>query len=119
MYERHYEPLLPRSQFLMRQLAHAAVAIALVAGSLAIGMLGYHILGHLPWIDAFTNASMILAGMGPVDPMKTDSAKLFAGFYALFSGLLFLVSAGVLFAPLLHRIFHRFHLKTEDDDSQG
>jgi hypothetical protein len=115
MYERHDEPLLSRRKFLIRQLRYAVAALGLVIVSLAIGMLGYHFLGHLRWVDAFLNASMILTGMGPVNPLDTDAAKIFAGCYALFSGLVFLVSAGVLFAPLVHRIVHRFHLRTEGD----
>ena len=110
MYERRHEPLLPFRRFVIRQLKHMAVALGLVAVALAIGMAGYHFLDELGWIDSFVNASMLLGGMGPVDPLKTNAAKLFAGFYALFSGLIFLVSVGVLFAPIVHRLFHHFHL---------
>ncbi|MCL5996463.1 MAG: hypothetical protein M1546_10485 [Chloroflexi bacterium] len=119
MYERHDQPLLSRRRFIRRQLRHAAFALGLVTLSLAIGMLGYHFLAHLPWIDSFLNASMILTGMGPVDRMETPVAKLFAGCYALFAGLIFLVSTGVLFIPLLHRLFHHFHLETESDNAAG
>jgi hypothetical protein len=90
------------------------LAAAVIAGSLAIGMIGYHYLGGLGWIDSFLNASMILGGMGPVDPMTSSAAKLFAGTYALFAGLIFLGMAGVVFAPFVHRLLHRFHIDTEE-----
>ena len=115
MYERRHEPLLPFRRFVIRQLKHTAAALGLVAVSLAIGMAGYHFLDELGWIDSFVNASMLLGGMGPVDPLKTNAAKLFAGCYALFSGLVFPVSAGVLFAPIVHRVFHHFHLAPKSD----
>jgi hypothetical protein len=115
MYERRQEALLPRRLFIIRQLQHAAVTLALICVSLFIGILGYHFLAHLGWVDSFLNASMILGGMGPIDPLKDNPAKIFAGCYALFSGLVFLVSAGILFAPILHRLFHYFHLPAEPD----
>jgi hypothetical protein len=77
-------------------------------------MAGYHYLEGLPWIDAFVNAAMILSGMGPVSPLQTFGGKLFAGLYALYSGLIVIVAAGVLFAPVVHRMLHRFHLEAED-----
>jgi hypothetical protein len=86
------------------------VALLLV-GSLAAGMAGYAAFEHLGWVDAFLNASMLLGGMGPVNAPLTDAGKLFAGMYALYAGLVFIVSAGVLFAPVLHRVMHRFHLE--------
>jgi len=88
---------------------HASFAAALVGGSLFIGMAGYHFLEHLAWLDAFLNACMILGGMGPVNNPQTAAGKLFAGLYALYSGLVFLVVVGVLFAPVLHRARHLFH----------
>ena len=81
-----------------------------------MGILGYHYFGRLSWIDALLNASMILTGMGPVNRLDTDAAKLFASFYALFSGVAFLTFVGVLFAPVYHRFLHRFHLSEEDVD---
>lgn len=78
--------------------------------------LGYHFLGGLAWIDAFQNAAMILSGMGPVDPLKTDLAKLFAGVYALYSGLALVATAGLILAPIVHRFLHRFHLEDESDE---
>ena len=113
MYEHASEPLLPRRAFTLRVLRHAALASLLLAGSLGVGVLGYAFLDHLPWIDAFVNASMILGGMGPVDPMTNDAAKFFAGVYALYSGVIFLISVGVIFAPVLHRLLHKLHLQAE------
>src|SRR5580765_924954 len=111
MYERRTEHLLSRAKFLRRLGRHAAVSLSFVAGSLSIGIMGYHFLEHLPWIDALLNASMILGGMGPVDPVKTVPGKLFASGYALYSGLIVLVAAGIIFAPVFHRLLHRFHLE--------
>lgn len=110
-FEHRAQPIIPSHQFL-RRLAHSsAVALALVAGSLAIGMVGYHSFETLSWIDAFLNAAMLLGGMGPVDPPKTDAGKLFAGMYALYCGLAVLLVAGVILAPIAHRILHRFHME--------
>ena len=90
-----------------------------MAGSLALGMLGYHLVAGLSWIDALVNASMILTGMGPVDEMSTVGAKLFASFYALFSGVAFLTIVAVLLAPAVHRFLHRFHLDLAGDQDDG
>jgi len=103
---------LPRAAFLRRLARHGGVATLFIAVSLLIGMAGYRAFGGLSWLDSFLNASMILTGMGPVSPMTTPAAKIFAGCYALFSGLAFLSSAGILFAPIAHRALHRFHLGT-------
>jgi hypothetical protein len=113
MYEKHNDELLPRPLFARRVLLHAAVASLVIAGALLFGMVGYHCLGALGWTDSFLNASMILGGMGPVNPLQTTAAKLFAGTYALFAGLVFIGIAGLVLAPFLHRLMHRFHL--EDD----
>ena len=107
MYERHYQPLASRQHFLRRFLLHLLGAICLVVSALIIGVLGYHYYAHFSWIDSLLNASMILAGMGPVDLLPNDGAKLFASFYAIFSGVVFLGAVGVLFAPLFHRFLHR------------
>jgi len=88
----------------------------LVGVSLGIGMCGYHFLERLSWIDALYNASMILTGMGPADTLRTAAGKLFASGYALFSGVVFLTTAAVLFSPVFHRFLHRFHLEVADDD---
>jgi hypothetical protein len=109
MYEHRAEELLPRRVFVRRLLLHAAAALCLVIISLAIGMAGYMYFERLPWRDAFVNCAMLLGGMGPVDSPKTDGGKLFAGCYALYAGLVFLVTAGVVVAPVVHRLLHRFH----------
>ena len=109
MYESRKQPVLARSRFARRLLSHSAVALGLLAGSLFIGMAGYVAFERLSWIDAFLNASMLLGGMGPVNPPQTEAGKLFAGLYALYAGLVFIVTAAVLFAPILHRVLHRFH----------
>ena len=115
MFEHRSEALLSRGAFLARQFRTLGLSAVLIAGSLAIGMVGYHWTQHLGWVDAFLNASMILTGMGPVTPMTSAAAKLFAGFYALFSGVTFLGVVGVAFAPMYHRFLHRFHLEMEGE----
>jgi len=96
-------------------MAHSGViALALIAASLFIGMVGYHILEGLNWIDAFLNASMLLGGMGPVNTPATFGGKLFAGLYALYCGLAVILVAGVLLAPIAHRILHRFHMENRN-----
>ena len=89
--------------------------MALVIVSLVVGMAGYHGYEGISWLDAFLNASMILSGMGPLLQPATTGGKLFAGFYALYSGLAVLVIAGVIFGPVVHRFLHRFHLEAKDD----
>jgi hypothetical protein len=116
MFEHRREPLLPRAQFYQRLARSLAVALLFMSGSLALGISGYHWIAHLPWIDALLNASMILTGMGPVDEMKTDSAKVFASAYALFSGVAFLSAMAVLVAPVVHRFLHKFHAEAEEED---
>jgi hypothetical protein len=117
MFERRHEPMLPRAAFLRRILYHASIAAGIVFGSLALGVLGYHFLEGLSWIDALLNAAMLLGGMGPVDALHTRAGKLFAAGYALYAGVVFLVVAGVLFAPLFHRFLHRFHLELAEEDA--
>jgi hypothetical protein len=114
VFERRRQPLLPFNLFLRRQLRHAGVAASLVAGSLVIGIFGYHYTERLPWIDALLNAAMILTGEGPVDHIGTRAGKLFASGYALFSGLAFVTTVAVLFAPVIHRFLHRFHLELDE-----
>ena len=92
------------------------MSLVVVAFSLLLGSTGYHYLGELPWIDALLNASMILTGMGPVDPMKTTAAKLFATFYALYSGIAFLTMMAVILAPVVHRLMHKLHADVEEED---
>ena len=117
MYEHHRQPLLSPTAFLRRLLGHAGVAAAVIFGSLAIGMLGYHFLEGLSWVDAFLNAAMLLGGMGPVSELHTVPGKVFAAVYALYAGIVFLVVAGVLFVPIFHRVLHRFHLASAGDDA--
>ena len=109
-YEHKSKPLLPWRTFVSRLTLHFLGSVCLIFGALGIGVIGYHGFEKLPWIDSLLNASMILGGMGPVDPVKTTAGKLFASFYALFSGIVFLVAVGVIFAPLFHRFLHKFHL---------
>jgi hypothetical protein len=111
MYEPRSHPLLSRAKFIRRVGYHALIALLFVAVALGVGVLGYHWLGHLKWIDSLLNASMILGGMGPVDPLQSNAAKVFASCYALFSGLAFIGIAGVMLAPFAHRLLHRFHLE--------
>lgn len=117
MYESRTQPLLPRREFLQRLFMHAAAAYGLVLGSLAIGILGYHLLERLPWLDAFLNAAMLLGGMGPVDAPHSSGGKLFAGLYALYAGLVFLVTVALVFTPVLHRLLHHFHWAAGDGGS--
>jgi hypothetical protein len=109
-YENKREKLIPWPRFMRRMALSALLAAGVVAAALLAGILGYHGIAGLGWVDSLLNASMILTGMGPVDPMKTDGAKLFASAYALFSGVVFLSAMGVVFAPIFHRFLHKFHL---------
>ena len=113
MYERRNHPLLSRAKFVRRVGRHALIALVAIAIALGIGVIGYHSLGDLGWIDSLLNASMILGGMGPVDPLKTSAAKIFASFYALFSGLAFIGIASLMVAPFAHRLLHRFHIEAK------
>jgi hypothetical protein len=116
MLEKRHQKLLSRKAFHARVIRNVLVAVMLISGAAGIGTAGYHYLGKLGWVDAFLNACMILSGMGPVDPLPNDAAKLFASFYALFSGITFLTSVGVLFVPVVHRLIHRIHIESEDDE---
>ncbi len=109
MYERRTQRPISRPRFMRRVALHAAIAVAVMVASLAIGMTGYEHWEHLAWRDAFLNSAMLLGGMGPVNPPVTDPGKLFAGFYALYSGLVFLLIVGLVFTPIVHRVLHRFH----------
>jgi hypothetical protein len=113
MYEHRNLPLLSRAKFLRRVGRHLLVALFAIGVALGIGVLGYHFLGELGWIDSLLNASMILGGMGPVDPLHSTVAKVFASCYALFSGLAFIGITGLLLAPFAHRLLHRFHIETK------
>ena len=113
MFEHRSDSLLTRQAFARRVVWHLSIASSLVALALGFGVVGYHWIGGLPWIDALLNASMILGGMGPVDTIESPAGKLFASFYALFSGLLFVGVASLVVAPFVHRIMHRLHLEDE------
>lgn len=113
MYESRKHPPLPPSHFVRRLALHIAGAIALLLGSLLLGMVGYHAYENLPWVDAFLNSAMLLGGMGPVDAPGTDAGKAFAGLYALYAGLVFILAAGLVLAPIFHRLLHKFHWDEE------
>jgi len=113
MLEHRTDPLLPTHRFLGRVLCFLGLSGVVVGLALGVGVLGYHHLGGLPWIDALLNASMILGGMGPVDPITNDAGKLFASAYALFSGLLFIGAASLALTPFVHRIMHKLHMEDE------
>ena len=114
IYEHRGARPISRNAFLRRMARHGALALVLTLLSLALGMAGYMYFEDLPWRDAFLNSAMLLGGMGPVDAPKTAGGKIFAGLYALYAGLLFLIVAGVLLVPVLHRILHRFHWEGKD-----
>lgn len=111
MFEHRSEPLLSRREFLARLVRSFGIGTVLVLFSLALGMLGYHWLEGLNWIDAFLNAAMLLAGMGPVTAPVSFGGKMFAGLYALYCGLVLILVAGLIFAPVVHRSLHKFHLR--------
>lgn len=113
MYESRHQPLLTRLHFYRRLLGHLGLAAAVLGVSLAVGMAGYMFLEGLAMDDAFLNAAMLLGGMGPVNPPLTPQGKIFAGLYALYAGLVFIVTAALLGTPVLHRLLHHFHWTSE------
>jgi len=114
MFESRNQKILPRTRFLRRMITSLAIAGGVIAVGLGIGVLGYHFIAGFGWTDSFLEASMISTGMGPVGPLTTSAAKIFASFYALFAGLLFLTAVTVMLAPLLHRLMHKFHMDDGD-----
>lgn len=110
MFEKSHQPLASFRQFVIRLVRVLLFGLILIAAALFIGMLGYHLFENMSWVDAFVNAAMILSGMGPLTPLITTSGKIFAGFYALFSGLAFILIVAVIFSPIIHRFFHKFNL---------
>ena len=114
VFEHRHEPLLPARVFYLRLLACLGLALAIITFALGLGVAGYHFIADLPWIDALLNAAMILTGMGPVDVLRSDAAKIFASLYALFSGVVFISLMGLLLSPVAHRVLHKFHLSDED-----
>ena len=119
VYEAKHQPPLTRAQFVRRLLGHSAVVIGLIIMSLALGMFGYVRFEHLSYLDAFLNAAMLMGGMGPVHLPQTAAGKLFAGLYALYAGLVFIVIAALLISPVLHRVLHRFHWDGSSGDAGG
>jgi TRAP-type C4-dicarboxylate transport system permease small subunit len=115
MYESKQQRLATKNHFIKRLTRNLIIGICLLLLSLAIGIVGYHYFEQMTWLDAYLNASMILSGMGPLAAPKTVGGKLFAGAYALFSGIVFLISMGIIFVPVLHRFIHKFHLKDDND----
>jgi len=117
-FERRGEPLASRGLFVGRLVRAAWIWVLLTFGGLAIGMIGYAATEGMSFIDSFVNAAMILSGMGPLSNLKNDVGKVFAGFYALFSGLLIVIASGIVLAPIIHRVLHAFHVEegpTKDD----
>ena len=110
MFEKRHQPLAPRAVFFLRIFYSGLLTLLIVLVSLGMGTWGYHYYGEMAWIDALLNASMILAGMGPVNPIESTAGKLFATFYCLFSGIVFLTMMAIMLAPAYHRFMHRFHL---------
>ena len=119
MFVHHRQPLVTTRHYLARHLHSLAIAACILLPALGLGVLGYHFFGQLHWIDALVNASMILTGMGPVDPIRSVGGKLFASCYALFSGIVFITTSGVLLSPVVHRVLHRFHLEIDPERSSG
>ncbi|HZX75419.1 MAG TPA: hypothetical protein VFE57_13420 [Cyclobacteriaceae bacterium] len=113
-FEHKSKPLLPVEKYYVRVIKYAGFAIILILGSLVIGILGYHYFNELSWLDSLVNASMILTGMGPVDPLKNDGAKYFASFYSIFSGVGFLSTVAVFLSPIVHRFFHKLHISDSE-----
>ncbi len=118
MFEHRTDRLLSRREFAIRQFRHAVFAGLLIAGGWAIGIIGYMGFESMSFIDAVLNSAMILGGMGPVGELKTVGGKLFASFYAVFSGVGFIGATGVLFAPAYHRFIHKFHIDTDETHRQ-
>ncbi|HMQ80528.1 MAG TPA: hypothetical protein PKE39_13125 [Ignavibacteria bacterium] len=118
MFEHSKKRLATKRVFRNRLIKFSLISSGIFSFSLMIGILGYHIFAGLGWVDSFLNASMILGGMGPVDLLKTDAAKIFAGCYSLFSGVAFLSSMAIFLTPILHRFLHKFHLDVDEDKKQ-
>lgn len=114
LYEHKNKPLLPFKEFIQRIGVHFFISMSILSISLFVGTLGYSYLGNMSQIDGFYNASMILTGMGPVNQLQTDAAKLFSSFYAIYSGVAFLTMMGVMASPIVHRILHILHIKENE-----
>jgi hypothetical protein len=118
-FERYSEPILPFHRWVLRVARSIWLAVIFAAIMLLVGVVGYHALAHLPWVDSFLEASMILAGMGPVSPLTTDAAKIFASVYALMSGLVIIGATGLILAPWLHRMLHHLHQPPDTDEPES
>lgn len=114
MFEHYSKPLISLQEYYKRVGRNFLWAVFIIGFSLGMGMLGYHYFASLSWIDSLLNASMILTGMGPINPMPNDASKLFASFYSLYSGVAFLSTIAVFFAPIIHRFMHRFHFSEDE-----
>ena len=112
-FERRHEKLLPLPLFIKRLVKFFLISAGIVLASLAIGMVGYHLIERLSWVDSFLNAAMLMGGMGPVNMMHSDGGKFFAGIYALYCGLIEIIAIGIFAAPFFHRFLHHFHLESE------
>jgi hypothetical protein len=119
MFEHKHNKLLPFPKFIIRVCRFALYSIAIIFLALLIGTSGYNFFGDLSWIDSFYNASMILTDMGPVAVLTTTASKLFSSFYALFSGIVFLSTVAILFAPVVHRFLHLMHIDEEDESKRN
>ena len=113
MYESRRQPMVPRHIFVRRFLRNLLFGLLITLLSLGLGMWGYHHYEKLDWLDSYVNAAMILSGMGPLKNPETTGGKLFAGTYALFSGIVFLIVVGIIFAPVFHRLIHQFHVEED------
>ncbi len=118
MFEHRHEKLLPRKLFIRRLAKFALISIGIVLVSLVIGMVGYHLLEGYSWVDSFLNAAMLMGGMGQVAQLQTDGGKVFAGFYAMYCGLVELVAIGIFAAPIIHRFLHHFHLESKHQEKE-
>lgn len=116
MFEQKGDALATRMTFFGRVIHWLSVTLVLIAASLLLGICGYHFTENMPWLDSLLNASMILGGMGPVDPLHTAGGKLFASFYAIYSGLFLIICGGLFLVPVFHRVLHHFH--ADDDDAR-
>jgi hypothetical protein len=117
MFEERREHLAPLPVFFRRTLSYLGFSMMFILSAVAIGISGYHWIAGFDWVDSFLNAAMILGGMGPINPLPTEGAKIFAGIYALFSGLIFVLAMGVVLAPIVHRLLHTLHIDVRNEET--
>ncbi len=117
MFEQRHQQLLPQREFIRRLGWSVALGTGLILFSLSLGVAGYHYICGLAWIDAFLDAAMILSGMGPLSPIPTAAGKLFAGCYAIYCGIALIGTTGIIFAPVIHRALHKFHLEESEREN--